>query len=1114
MYAPPQTHGKEWLFQLGNMKQIAFLLLLIPSCVFAQFEDQIKVKPNKDADTSNVMTFYDSTSTLVGRGHVISYGALAKILSPMLGCIDALWINAGDSLVIATCIQDTLYFRGSGGLSDGDKGDVTVTGGGANWQLDADVVTPTELQPTGVSAATYNYPSLVKVDADGRIEIIISGSHPVIWADTLLFIATKTDIANLSDSIFLETTTDQIPSYQDSAYRTGYTEFRGVSSGKDTKIKLLKDGVLVFDKQQFTTSADQYFIKFMPLDTVNRVSYNMGTHTEEFSGDSTIESFFTGWNMGGGGTRAIPTKSMFGIYSEYNWPDPNTGFVTDEFHVEYADPTGFDCRPLSFYMPLYNTDRWAASFAFPSIIFTTPDTLAPFFYFQYVHPDSQTYFRMRDPYLEKGVDMLMDADANAFHIAATNLTNPTVYWSNFNHMVAPALSVQSIEGDLDALVTRDATTGYLNTITWGDAVDSLQSYGINTWTNGGGYLYPSGNEQIHIPSYGAGQAGALNVQGRLDLRYPSLAYTNLAIGNGAGNASMTAAGNVIIGQDAGQANLTGDGNIYIGQNAGQNATSANNVAIGGSALKTNVSGTGQVAIGDRALTLATGGWNTAVGAQSAQNVTSATGNASFGGISLYSLQTGGNNTALGYYSGTNTQTGQRNTFLGTYSGYGNGHANNEVYDNVMLGYGAGFSMNGNNNVFIGSNAGENNAGSGSVFVGYQAGQNETGSNLLYVDNSNTTTPLIKGNFSADSVLVNGKLGFVTTAGTATSITGRNGTQFTDVPPGYGVLLSSGSIMADTASATGLGTQYDLSLKLNKSDTAAMLSHYIERGDTAAMLAHFLERGSNLSDVANANTSLNNLLPTQTGNSGKVLTTDGSNTSWAAASGYTDEQAQDAVGAMIDGTLTYVDATPLLKVADGGIGATQLASTAVTPASYTNTSLTVDADGRITSAANGTTPITVQAIGRPVSSLSNSSASDQDYSSVYTIPANYLTTDKAIRVTLNFQYITGTSTVTLQWYVKLGSTKVYSSNTVDYANGATRSLSLAFIIQGTDAAGASVAVETGVLGTIGNTTAANQTTQPVNLATNGTLNIVPGIKYSGTGGTESVVLRTYMIEYLN
>lgn len=48
-------------------------------------------------------------------------------------------------------------------------------------------------------------------------------------------------------------------------------------------------------------------------------------------------------------------------------------------------------------------------------------------------------------------------------------------------------------------------------------------------------------------------------------------------------------------------------------------------------------------------------------------------------------------------------------------------------------------------------------GSGNVFLGAGAGENETGSGKLYIDNSNTSTPLLYGDFSNDLLKVNGRM---------------------------------------------------------------------------------------------------------------------------------------------------------------------------------------------------------------------------------------------------------------------------------------------------------------------------------------------------------------------
>lgn len=67
------------------------------------------------------------------------------------------------------------------------------------------------------------------------------------------------------------------------------------------------------------------------------------------------------------------------------------------------------------------------------------------------------------------------------------------------------------------------------------------------------------------------------------------------------------------------------------------------------------------------------------------------------------------------------------------------------------------------------------------------------------------------------------------------------------------------------------------------------------GKQAALGFTPLNAASNLSDVAVANTALNNILPSQTSNAGKFLTTDGTNTSWAATLAGTIAPTQVAFG---------------------------------------------------------------------------------------------------------------------------------------------------------------------------------------------------------------------------
>ena len=114
-----------------------------------------------------------------------------------------------------------------------------------------------------------------------------------------------------------------------------------------------------------------------------------------------------------------------------------------------------------------------------------------------------------------------------------------------------------------------------------------------------------------------------------------------------------------------------------------------------------------------------------------------------------------NNTFIGRSAGRANETGSYNTFVGMQSG------NDSIIGNynTFIGYMAGYNIeSGARNTFIGREAGKQNiTGIDNVFLGDEAGYWETGSNKLYIDSSDTSTPLIYGEFDNDIVTINGNL---------------------------------------------------------------------------------------------------------------------------------------------------------------------------------------------------------------------------------------------------------------------------------------------------------------------------------------------------------------------
>jgi hypothetical protein len=169
------------------------------------------------------------------------------------------------------------------------------------------------------------------------------------------------------------------------------------------------------------------------------------------------------------------------------------------------------------------------------------------------------------------------------------------------------------------------------------------------------------------------------------------------------------------------------------------------------------SGTNNTSIGYYASDVVTGANNSTLGANAGKVTTTGYDNVFLGSSSGVSNTTGFRNSFIGFMSGFSNSSGTYNTYLG----YKAGCWNTTSSYNTLIGFETGLNSTGEKNVFLGSQSGRNNTGSSSVFIGYQSGYSETGSNKLYIANSNTTTPLVYGEFNNSLFAINGRQGIGT-----------------------------------------------------------------------------------------------------------------------------------------------------------------------------------------------------------------------------------------------------------------------------------------------------------------------------------------------------------------
>ncbi len=277
---------------------------------------------------------------------------------------------------------------------------------------------------------------------------------------------------------------------------------------------------------------------------------------------------------------------------------------------------------------------------------------------------------------------------------------------------------------------------------------TLQSGGVSTWKP----ISVSQDDSTRI-AFGTSKISLSSSPGRIDFFHDDTSYFYMDKGR------LHTANNgrsVFIGFNAGiNDDYSANQNVFIGYDAGgENTVGSNNAAVGAFSFNSNVGGGNNAAFGFNSLSENTNGdFNSAFGSRALQENIGGGSNSAFGMNALRFNTTGNDNSAFGFGSLLQNTSGSDNVAIGKYSMRLDSTGSN----NIAIGSEAMYEhKTGNNNIAIGTNSLYNNeTGSDNIVIGNNAASNELGSDKLYIENSNSPTPLIYGDFASDSLRFNG-----------------------------------------------------------------------------------------------------------------------------------------------------------------------------------------------------------------------------------------------------------------------------------------------------------------------------------------------------------------------